>query len=63
MDILKESGENIDPAVMTLPALDLDKLLEYKLKKVTEGGHDVPGMSLTVICFLFPETCNLKPVT
>ena len=44
LDILKISGEEINPAVLTLPALDLDKLLTDKLK-FTQGGHDVPGMS------------------
>ncbi len=44
LDTLKESGEKINPAVLTLPALDLDKLLAKNLK-FTQGGHDVPGMS------------------
>lgn len=57
LDILKESGEDINPAVLTLPALNLDKLLPWKVNpvrkaelsngvnKITQGGHDVPGMS------------------
>lgn len=48
MDILKESKEDIDPGVMTLPALDLDNLLKAKLNKSPPGGHDVPGLSLSV---------------
>lgn len=46
LDILRETSEGINPAVLTLPALDLDQLLGYKLNKITQGGHDVPGMSL-----------------
>ena len=42
MDTLKESGEKIRPAVLTLPVLDLDKLLAKKLKFI-QGGHDVLG--------------------
>jgi len=30
LDILIESGEDINPEVLTLPALDLDKLFEIK---------------------------------
>jgi len=45
-DILMETGEDIDPKVLTLPALDLDRLLEYKLNKnYAQGGHDVPRLS------------------
>ena len=44
LDTLNESGEKINPAVLTLPALDLDKLLATKLK-FTQGGHHVPGMA------------------
>jgi len=41
-----ETQEDIDPKVLTLPALDLDRLLEYKLNKnYTQGGHDVPRLS------------------
>jgi len=49
-----ETKEEINPAVLTLPALDLDRLLECKLasasfkqglnKNSTSGGHDVPGL-------------------
>jgi transposase len=46
LDILKETEEEIDPAVLTLPALDLDKLLALKLNKITPGGHHVPRMPL-----------------
>lgn len=51
LDILREIGEEINPAVLTLPALDLDQLLEYKLEKVTQGGHDVPDLSLFLQMF------------
>ena len=34
LDILKEGKESINPALLTLPALDLDKLLKYKLNKI-----------------------------
>jgi len=45
-DTLMETQEDIDPKVLTLPALDLDRLLEYKLNKnYTQGGHDVPRLS------------------
>jgi len=50
LDTLKESGEEINPAVLALPALDLDKLLAYQLK-FTQRGHDVPGMSCRRIKF------------
>lgn len=46
LDILREIKEEINEAVLTLPALDLDKLLDYKLNKnPSSGGHDVPGLS------------------
>jgi len=45
LETLMASGEDFNPAVLTLPALELDKLLAMKLKS-TPGGHDVPGMSL-----------------
>jgi len=45
LDTLKETGEDIDPDVLTLPALDLDKLLSWKLNKANQGGHDVPGLA------------------
>ncbi len=45
LDTLKDTGEDIDPAVLTLPALDLDKLLSWKLNKDSQGGHDVPGLA------------------
>jgi len=45
LETLMASREDFNPAVLTLPALDLDKLLAMKLKS-TPGGHDVPGMSL-----------------
>lgn len=45
-DTLIETKEDIDPAVLALPALDLDRLLEYKLNRNTlQGGHDVTGLS------------------
>lgn len=45
-DTLLEAKEDIDPKVLALPALDLDRLLEYKLNKNThQGGHDVTGLS------------------
>ena len=37
LDTLKESGERINPAVLTLPALDLDKLLAKTLKFTQRG--------------------------
>jgi len=41
-----ESGEDINPEVLTLPALDLDKLFEIKFgHSPPVGGHDVPGLS------------------
>ena len=44
---LIETREDFDPKVLTLPALDLDRLLEYKLdKSPPSGGHDVPRLSL-----------------
>lgn len=42
-DILKESGEKINPLTLLLPALNLDALLQQKL---ASGGHDVPELSL-----------------
>jgi transposase len=45
LDILRETEEEIDSAVLALPALDLDKLLAWKLNKVAQGGQHVPGMS------------------
>ena len=47
LETLMASREDFNPAVLTLPALDLDKLLAMKLKS-TPGGHDVPGMSLLI---------------
>src|SRR3990170_1702396 len=45
LDILEETGEDIDERVLTLPVLDLDMLLEYKLnKRYPQGGHDLPWM-------------------
>ena len=50
LDTLIEIKEDINPQVLTLPALDLDRLLEYKLvpesfnrglhKNSSSGGHD-----------------------
>jgi len=49
LDILIESGEDINPEVLTLPALDLDKLFEIKFSHSPPvGGHDVPGLSSPV---------------
>ncbi|HLA47840.1 MAG TPA: hypothetical protein VJ084_01255, partial [Nitrospinota bacterium] len=56
-DTLMETQEDIDPKVLTLPALDLDRLLEYKLNKnYTQGGHDVPRLSFNSEYFY----CNYK---
>src|SRR3990170_4915086 len=50
LDILEETGEDIDERVSTLPVLDLDMLLEYKLnKRYPQGGHDLPWMLLKPI--------------
>ena len=46
LDTLIEIKEDINPQVLTLPALDLDRLLEDKLNKnSSSGGHDVPRLS------------------
>jgi len=46
LEILIERGEDINPEVLTLPALDLDKLFEIKFNHSPPvGGHDVPGLS------------------
>lgn len=44
LEILKETEEDINPQVLMLPALDLDKLLNQKLN-TDLGGHYVPGLS------------------
>ncbi|MEK7838403.1 MAG: leucine zipper domain-containing protein [candidate division NC10 bacterium] len=44
LDILKESGEKINPLALMLPALNLDALLQLKL---SSGGHHVPELSST----------------
>ena len=47
LDTLIEIKEDINPQVLTLPALDLDRLLEDKLNKnSSSGGHDVPRLSI-----------------
>jgi hypothetical protein len=43
---LIESKEDIRPEVLTLPALDLDKLFQIKFNLLPpSGGHDVPRLS------------------
>lgn len=44
LEILEETRENINPQVMLLPALDLDELLNQKLK-ADLGGHHVARLS------------------
>lgn len=47
LEILLESSEDIKPEVLTLPALDLDKLFQIKFNHSPPvEGHDVPGLSL-----------------
>lgn len=46
LDTLRETKEEINSAVLTLPALNLDKLLDCKLNEnSSSGGHDVPGLA------------------
>lgn len=50
LDTLLETKEKINTRVLTLPALNLDQLLEAKLhKNSSQGGHDVPGLSSLII--------------
>lgn len=44
LEILKETEEDINPQILMLPALDLDKLLNQK-PTADLGGHHVPGLS------------------
>src|SRR3972149_321526 len=53
IEVFKETGEDIDERVLTLPVLDLDMLLEYKLnKRYPQGGHDLPWMLSISLFFL-----------
>lgn len=46
LDTLRETKEEINPAVLTLPALNLDKLLDSKWSEnPPSGGHDVHGLA------------------
>lgn len=44
-NILKQTKEDIDPRVLSLPALNLDKLLLCKMNKIPQRGQHVPRMS------------------
>jgi len=52
LEILIESGKDINPEVLALPALDLDKLFEIKFNHSPPvGGHDIPGLSSLLVNF------------
>lgn len=43
LEILKEADPKIDPSVLALGALDLDKILDYYATQSCKRGQDVPG--------------------